>query len=496
MLLPSDPNVDNKSLFDTFSMFGNIVSVKVATGRDGASLGYGFVHFDSDEAANKAIDKVNNMMVGTTQVKVEAFKPQRDRASKTAAFTNVYVKNLPSTFTEAKLQELFGAHGTITNALLKMKEDPATGSQLGFGFVSYESHEQAQKAIDVIHGIEIDGLKVFASRAQKKSEREKELKEKFEKFREEKAKKYATGCNLYVKNLSEEVTEDMLRAEFSKFGAITSAKIMTDAVTQRSRGFGFICFTSAEEATKAVTETNKKMFCGMPLYVGLAMNKEMRRAHLEAQFAQARAKAMPMGPMGMMPQYMYSAQPMFGGPGPAGMRAAPGGFMGYPQMMMNPQAAGGAGGARGAAPQMGGPRGAPMGMYPTGPAGPRGPAGMPYMPMGAMGNVPRPQGNPRQPNAGGPRGGPAKLGAKASAGGDQAFLEQLAAATPDAGKTMLGEKLYPLIEQLQPAMAGKITGMLLEMDNAELLHYLETKAALADKVAEAMEVLRNAGEVA
>ena len=55
---------------------------------------------------------------------------------------------------------------------------------------------------------------------------------------------------------------------------------------------------------------------------------------------------------------------------------------------------------------------------------------------------------------------------------------------------MLGENLYPLVDQLEPDASAKVTGMLLEMDQTEVLHLLESPEALKAKVAEAMEVLR------
>ena len=47
---------------------------------------------------------------------------------------------------------------------------------------------------------------------------------------------------------------------------------------------------------------------------------------------------------------------------------------------------------------------------------------------------------------------------------------------------MLGERLFPLIQQMQPELAGKITGTLLELDNTELLHMLESRESLKAKV--------------
>ena len=59
---------------------------------------------------------------------------------------------------------------------------------------------------------------------------------------------------------------------------------------------------------------------------------------------------------------------------------------------------------------------------------------------------------------------------------------------------MLGENLYPLVEQLEAEAAAKVTGMLLEMDQTEVLHLLESPEALKAKVAEAMDVLRNVSQ--
>lgn len=66
----------------------------------------------------------------------------------------------------------------------------------------------------------------------------------------------------------------------------------------------------------------------------------------------------------------------------------------------------------------------------------------------------------------------------------------LAAAHPNDQKQMLGERLFPLIHEKYPTVAGKVTGMLLEMDNAEILHLLEDRDLLSSRVEEAVAVLQ------
>merc|ERR1712008_379158 len=115
------------------------------------------------------------------------------------------------------------------------------------------------------------------------------------------------------------------------------------------------------------------------------------------------------------------------------------------------------------------------------------------MPQPGMKGFPQPQnmgmkGAPAGPQPGGPMQQPRPAQPPRN---DQALTAQkLASAPPGMQKQMLGEQLYPAVSRLQPELAGKITGMMLEMDNSELLMMLESETQLRQKVEEAMRVLQ------
>lgn len=90
------------------------------------------------------------------------------------------------------------------------------------------------------------------------------------------------GTNLYVKNLADSFDDEGLKKLFDRFGTITSAKVMTDG--GRSKGFGFVCFTSVDDATAAMNAMNGQIIASKPLYVAVAQKKEERRAFLSKQY--------------------------------------------------------------------------------------------------------------------------------------------------------------------------------------------------------------------
>ncbi|KAJ2816218.1 Protein phosphatase PP2A regulatory subunit B, partial [Coemansia sp. 'formosensis'] len=309
-----DPSIDNKALHDTFAAFGNVISCKVALGDHGNSLGYGFVHYETREAAEQAIANVNGMLLNDMKVYVGHHVGRAERVERTkglrAQFTNVYVKNLDPEVDDEALNQLFSVYGVITSAIIKRTED---GKSSGFGFVNFEDHEAARKAVEELHETDFRGQKLFVSRAQKKNERNEELRSQYEQAKQEKLSKYQ-GVNLYIKNFDEDIDDDKLRQEFAPYGVITSAKVMHDEKGV-SRGFGFVCFTAPEEANKAITEMNGRILGSKPLYVALAQRRDQRRQQIEATKRQWQTATAPMNAP------VYGA-PMYYPPGYAPPRGA------------------------------------------------------------------------------------------------------------------------------------------------------------------------------
>ncbi len=83
--------------------------------------------------------------------------------------------------------------------------------------------------------------------------------------------------NIYVGNLSYDVSDEELGEAFSAFGTVTSARVIRDRYTDRSRGFGFVEMENDTEAEAAIAELNGKPIKGRPINANQARPREDRR---------------------------------------------------------------------------------------------------------------------------------------------------------------------------------------------------------------------------
>ncbi|XP_057977294.1 polyadenylate-binding protein 7-like isoform X2 [Malania oleifera] len=482
-----DPSVTSACLQGIFCNFGTILSCKVAE-ENGKSKGFGFVQFDSEQSATAALNALHDSMLEGKKLHVSKFvkKSERKAAIEEKTFTNLYVKHLCEDWTEDILRDKFSEFGKVCSVAI-MKD--GAGKSRGFGFINFELPEEAKKAVEALNGVPLGSKNLFVGRAQKKAEREELLKRERElmlKCHTEKSK----ASNLYVKNIDVSVDDNKLREHFSGCGQVLSAKVMCSD-NGMSKGFGFVSFSSPEEAKRALDTLHGTSFQGRSLYVAIAQRREDRRRMLQSHYAQnnsvpslfpssqdylsLRSRSpgciLPPCPPSLL-SHMNSYQPIMYQPFCRNM----GGL--YPSATQSCQP-----------------------HYPT------------YIPMRQT-----QQGNPREwvyhphsmaytnssapiqdfnrGNPGGQKFGSRKQGkirggpAEASSKGPAATARSTTAASSPGSCKNIGELLHPLVENLQPNCAAKITGMLLEMNNSDVIKLLKSPKTLAAHVEKAVQVLK------
>jgi len=478
--IPED--MEDAEILKMFIEFGEIAS-SLFMNDTRSKKRHGFVNFKDISAAKAAIEALNG-------------KDMRSEEEKTAA-------------AEAEAQP---------KEEPEKKEDESAPVEAEEGETQEDEAEKALKkaAEEEAAKPEKERLPSYClvvSKSKSRSERNAEIRELQEK-REDRFE----GIKLYVRNLPTDMTDDDLKALFEKFGTVTDVKAVKDRDTGIGKGYGFIRFATMEQATAAVEgmHLSEAVPGGPPLHVGLATargayGKDKGAGKGEGKGdgkgkgfkGKGKGKGKDGDPFGF-PQY-----PMGAGMYPPQQPMAP---MYYPQLP-GPQP----GAPQRPWPMMPGQMGVwgppTMAQRPGMPVMPMMPypgmpmpgMGMPHPGMGmpprpGMGMPPRPgMGMPPRPGAPGaplplgtpmPTQPPAAAASQTLAASTPVNTAALAQAEPQARKQMLGERLYPLIAKHEPDLAGKITGMLLEEDDSELLMLLESEVTLRDKIAEAVRVLK------
>jgi polyadenylate-binding protein len=330
----------------------------------------------------------------------------------------------------------------------------------------------------------------FKSRFER--QREKDKNASLRKF--ERLSKFP-GINLYIKNLDDSIDEDFLRDLFSKFGSVLSTRVMRDP-SGASRGFGFVSFTHAEEARRAILEMNNYPVWSKPIKVHLALTREQRSAQNQFSQQSFNRGGVPYPPVFGLPMYMHPNQPVANPTRPYPMmqmmqRPSPQrpqvSYRSYPipsyaanQFPQTNQIHPGQ--------QQLQPQSQQLHAQPQFQQAQQHPQNFQRKTRGVKPVINRPQKSaqiaPSRANEQGPIHQEINL--------NQPLTSQfLASVAENQRKYMIGERLFPKINQRYSHHAPKITGMLLEMENTELLHLLETDSALNEKIDEAVRVLEN-----
>ena len=317
-------NANPREVYELFAKFGEIISAKICEDEDGNLLGYGYINYYNLDSAENAIANLNKTKFKDSELEVEHFQKKNERLQVPQENSSIYIKNNPNKYSKIEdLKELFSKYGKIVFS--KVFQD---SNERPFAIIVFAEAQNAKKAKEEMNDKKLDEkdeVGLYVDLLQKKSERKRMLTTKIGDINNKLNQEFK-NCNLHIKNLPYDLTEEKLKGIFSKCGEVKSVKIdkfilqtkINDKFveSEESKGFGYVCFTSEEAARKAKEEFNGKTLPGYenskrPILINNFMPKNERKQFLnklQANQNQNYPYNMPP-PMPGYPPYMYP--PMF-----------------------------------------------------------------------------------------------------------------------------------------------------------------------------------------
>ncbi|KAK8387110.1 hypothetical protein O3P69_018040 [Scylla paramamosain] len=143
----------DQEFYKIFVVVGPIKNCRIMKDmkQTGYSFGFGFVEYQKPEDAAKAILQLNNLPVQHKRIKVSYARPPGEDIKE----TNLYIQNIPRSYTLDQLEELFSVYGQIVQK--NLLKDKVTGLPRGVGFVRFDKKSQAEAAISGMNGVVPEG---------------------------------------------------------------------------------------------------------------------------------------------------------------------------------------------------------------------------------------------------------------------------------------------------------------------------------------------------
>uniref|UniRef100_F6WH78 Nucleolin n=1 Tax=Xenopus tropicalis TaxID=8364 RepID=F6WH78_XENTR len=213
-------------------IFENAKDIRIPTGKDGANKGIAYVEFSNETEATKALEEKQGAEIEGRSIFVD-FTGEKSQNSGSRRVQGgdskvLVVNNLSYSATEDSLREVFEKATSI-------RIPQNQGRAKGFAFIEFSSVEDAKEAMDSCNNTEIEGRSIrleFSQGSGPQGGRGGSAQSK----------------TLFVRGLSEDTTEETLKEAFD--GSV-NARIVTDRDTGASKGFGFVDFSTAEDAKAA-----------------------------------------------------------------------------------------------------------------------------------------------------------------------------------------------------------------------------------------------------
>ncbi|KAK9790968.1 hypothetical protein WJX73_007835 [Symbiochloris irregularis] len=304
------PEVDQAVLQQLFQPYGQIESCRIVkNARTHASKGYGFVKYSSVESAHSAIQHLHGVLYGggILEVKFADADAGRQQSGQVPG-DNLYVRNIPSAWTDQDLLQLFLPHGSVQDCRLLQGGDASRG--MG-ALVRMANIDEATAAIENLNdripvaGAALPLLVRFADTAEEK--RAKRANSSILGSASPAAAGIAGAqlpaadrqgfagviaaqghhhpathllaqgpSSVYIKNLPPEADKLFLYQRFAPHGAIQSVKVLTDEDSQQCKGVGFVNYVVPTGAMLAVQAMDGVRIGDKYLHVSLQTHSRMR----------------------------------------------------------------------------------------------------------------------------------------------------------------------------------------------------------------------------
>ena len=183
----------------------------------------------------------------------------------------IFVGNLPFSVDSAALAGLFESAGNVE--MVEVIYDKVSGRSRGFGFVTMSSVEEVEEAVRKFNGYELDGRALRVNSGPPPPRRE----ESSFGGRSGGGRSFDNTNRVYVGNLAWSVDNLALETLFREQGNVVEAKVVYDRESGRSRGFGFVTYSSADEVNSAIDSLNGVDLDGRNIRVSVAEAPQRRQ---------------------------------------------------------------------------------------------------------------------------------------------------------------------------------------------------------------------------
>lgn len=260
------PSVDSKLLYDTFSMFGPIMSCKVAVNDRGQSLGRGYVQYSTKKSANEAVIHINGKTINGRPLQVNHYLTREERQKYfNGTNSSLFIRGTPRDYSEHELELLFSCYGAVKSVYL-----PSIGTttdKRGWGYVNFYKGHDADVAMQFLNGFNLRGQVLSVTRSRPKHN----AVERQEHAGPSKATRACIG------NLPVGVTEQTLIRDLnclrSLIGPVNSVHLYRDH-EGNSLGQAVITFESAHQALQLMYYLNGRRMQNQRITVALLESSE------------------------------------------------------------------------------------------------------------------------------------------------------------------------------------------------------------------------------